>query len=698
MQNGIRSSFCVALVLIAASSARAEPPAAKPAAPWWLGSPAGVSREVLPPWTPVEAAGAAVKVWGRTYQFGTLPLPSDVVARNAKVLASPITLRGTADGKELTWAGPGCRLIESRPDAARLAGAAESGNLLCEGTATIEYDGMVRCDLRIGPKTGKVTLQRLALEMPLDASHAAYLHFWPGLWGSIFNSGALPKQGYRGEFRPFFWLGDEWRGLAWFCESERNFFNAKETKPIEIEPRRSGSVPRQPRDRAADDDHALDYTFGFQATPLKPATPDAWDYRICHYGDYGIEDQPYTPPGEKPTTLLHHLARSGVCTVCFHEHWTDIQAYPATTHGKELKKLTDACHRENIQLLLYLGHEISTLAPEWAEYSKRCLVEPRAGGYKRAYQPQPQQTGYIVCGGSEWQDFIAAHLEKLVAEHAIGGVYLDGTSEPWVCSNTAHGCGYLRPDGSIGPTYPIFATRSLLKRIYTIVRKHDPHGQVNVHQSSCMLTPTLAFATSYWDGEHVQGLPRPKEPGTIMPLDAFRCEFMGHNWGVPAELLHYSSGPLKHSEAMALALLHDVPVRPETMRDLSELSRIWQAFDAFGRHEAAWLPYWENARFVVNRPGSVKASLYNRPGKGFVGVVANTTNGKCQAEVTLDLAALKQPTPLAVHDILTGKELPMAGGRLMLPLEPLGFVIFRAEPARERARQPVPSPFGRGLG
>ena len=156
--------------------------------------------------------------------------------------------------------------------------------------------------------------------------------------------------------------------------------------------------------------------------------------------------------------------------------------------------------------------------------------------------------------------------------------------------NTAHGCGYRRPDGSIGPSYPIFATRSLLKRIYTIVRKHDPRGQVNVHQSSCMVTPTLAFATSYWDGEHVQGLPRPKEPGAILPMDAFRCEFMGHNWGVPAELLHYDSGPLKRSEAMALGLLHDVPVRPFTMQDLDQLTRIWQAFDAFGRHEAVWIP------------------------------------------------------------------------------------------------------------
>ena len=393
------------------------------------------------------------------------------------MLALPITLRGTADGHELTWSGPGCRLVESQPDAARLAGAAESGNLLCEGTATIEYDGMIRCDLRIGPKTGKVTLQRLALEMPLVTSRRHLSALLAGLLGRAFNSTGLPKEGYRGEFRPFFWLGDEWRGLAWFCESERNFFNGKGTNAIEIE--RSGervvfrvnlvTVPQTI-------DHALDYTFGFQATPLKPTTPDVWDYRICHFGDYGIEDQPYTPPGEKPTTLLRHLARSGVRTVCFHEHWTDIQAYPATTHGKELKKLTDACRRENVQLLLYLGHEISTRAPEWAEYSKKCLVEPRAGGYKRAYQPKPEQTGYIVCGGSEWQDFIAAHLEKVVEEYAIGGVYLRWDFGAVGFANTAHGCGYRRPDGSIGPSYPIFATRSLLKRIYTIVRKHDPTG------------------------------------------------------------------------------------------------------------------------------------------------------------------------------------------------------------------------------
>ena len=199
-----------------------------------------------------------------------------------------------------------------------------------------------------------------------------------------------------------------------------------------------------------------------------------------------MQDQPYTPPGGKPTTLLAHLAQSGVRTICFHEQWTDIQAYPSTTHGKELKALADACRREHIRLLLYLGYEISTLAPEWAAWGEKCIVGPRQGGYKRTYQPQPDQTAYNVCYRSAWQDFLAAHLEKLMTEYGIGGVYLDGTSEPWGCTNAAHGCGNKRPDGSVSPTYPIFDTRSMMRRIYTIVRDHDPQGQVNVHQSTCM--------------------------------------------------------------------------------------------------------------------------------------------------------------------------------------------------------------------
>ena len=137
-------------------------------------------------------------------------------------------------------------------------------------------------------------------------------------------------------------------------------------------------------------------------------------------GGYGLD-----------AATLDRLAGCGVRTMCFHEHWTDIQNYPKTTHGAELDKLVAACHQRKIQLLLYFGYEMSNIAPEWDRYHEECLVHPRAGGYKR----KPEQTAYVVCYRSHWQDFLAEGIDRVMAEHGVDGVYLDGTSEPWGCTN-----------------------------------------------------------------------------------------------------------------------------------------------------------------------------------------------------------------------------------------------------------------------
>ena len=681
-------SLPVIVLWFAATCTAAAPDA--PAKPEWLGSTAGLSDKVLQPWTPVEISGNVVKVWGRSYRFDGLPFPASVITRDTEVLASPIKLRGKAGGKELTFSRLSCRTAQARPDIARLATRADSDSLRLEGTVSIEYDGMIRSDLKIVPTQKKVSVERLVLEIPIQPGYAKYLHYWPGRLGSVFNSTSLPKEGFRGPFRPFLWLGDEWRGLAWFCESDRNFFNAASDRVIEIRREKDATILQVNLiTKPQVIEKPLLYTFGFQATPVKPMTPDVWNYRICHMGAYGLEDRPFvqpnasrTKPGKK-TTVLDRLAQAGVRTICFHEQWTDIQAYPKTTHGKQLRKLVRACHDHDIQILLYLGYEMSTIAPEWDAYHEKCLVHPRRGGYKRKYQPQPEQTAYVVCYRSVWQDFIAHHLQKLMDEYGIDGVYLDGTSEPWGCRNTHHGCGYTRPDGSIGQTYPFFDTRSMMKRIHTIVKAHNPQGQVNVHQSTCMTIPTLAFATSYWDGEQLQSVKRRSHAPEVLPLDAFRCEFMGHNWGIPAEFLHYKSGPFKRSEAVAMALLHDVLVRPSSMADVDVSSKMWKAMDTFGRKEATWLPYWENNNYVRTNPPGVKVSLYNRPGQGLIAVIANTGPKKCRAEVTFDRKALGQKSKLSAVDVLTEKTMPLSGDRLEVSLDSLGFVMVRLCVGRE---------------
>jgi hypothetical protein len=228
----------------------------------------------------------------------------------------------------------------------------------------------------------------------------------------------------------------------------------------------------------------------------------------------------------------------------------------------------------------------------------------------------------------------------------------------------------------VAATYPFFAQRRAMKRILTIVLRHNPKGLVNVHQSTCMTIPTLSFATSYWDGEQFQGSERGPFALDVLPLDAFRAEFMGHNWGVPAEFL-CTGKAYSAKEAFAFTLLHDVPIRA----DLDILSKLWRTFDRFGKHEATWLPYWENQRYVSSGTPDVKVSLYNRPGRGTLAIVSNLGKGAATPDVRLNLAALKLPAGVVGHDALSGRPVAVTAGKLDLPvMNSLDFTVVWIKP------------------
>jgi len=385
----------------------------------------------------------------------------------------------------------------------------------------------------------------------------------------------------------------------------------------------------------------------------------------------------YALHGGETKTLLDRLAELGVRTICFHEHWTDIQNYTSTTHGEALHKLVQACHAHGIKLLLYFGYLMSDLAPEWETYSNEVLVAPRQGDYHR----EPDQMCYSVCYRSAWQDFLADGIARMVDEYDIDGVYLDGTEYPWGCSNTHHGCGYRRPDGSIGPTYTLFTTRDMMRRLYTIVKGRKPEGELNVHNSTCMTIPTLAWATSSWDGEQFGGIDRGPNALDVLPLDSFRAEFMGRQWGVPAEFLCYNR-PYTMSEALSFTLLHDVLVRGSLGGSLEMESKLWQGMEAFGRHEARWLPYWANAEYVTLGPDdTIKASLYSQGAKGVVAVVSNLGKVEQTAWVQLNKQRLSLSAQLRATDMITGEAVPIAAdGGLSFRLPSFGFRVVWVKP------------------
>jgi hypothetical protein len=252
-------------------------------------------------------------------------------------------------------------------------------------------------------------------------------------------------------------------------------------------------------------------------------------------------------------------------------------------------------------------------------------------------------------------------------------VYLDGTIEPMGCANYRHGCGYKRPDGSYAATYPIISVRNTMKRIYAICMA-KPGSHVNAHQSTCCTTPTLAFTTSYWDGEQLGSVPHVEDPSTVLPLDTFRAEFMGRNFGVPAELLNYAPKPYTLDEALSFSMLHDVLVRPGGAgAALEQISEIWRVMSNFGVDDAEFLPYWRNSDVVQTSAPNIRTSIYNRLDKGLLMVISNLGQADDPAAVAqLDLKKLGlDRREIEAEDALTREKLTLEKGKLTLPLNKL---------------------------
>ncbi|MCD6506462.1 hypothetical protein J7M22_07520 [Candidatus Poribacteria bacterium] len=625
---------------------------------------------VIPPWTPVEAEAVGeevrIEIWGRTYLFEGSPFPTSIITAEREILSSPIRLVGTVDGKPIAWKGTGSALLRRDDDVAVVSGWGESGSLILNVTSHVEFDGMMRVDMVVtNHRTASPTLEGLYLEIPLRADRSKLFHYWPGRWGSAENSGAVPQDGLKLPFKPFIWLGWEEGGLSWFAESDKGWRVSDPNCAVEVISQGEGRILRLHLLDSPLNAFPLTITFGLQATPVKPIPRDFHEWRICHGAYYGmVEDG-----------TLDRMAEMGVRTLVFHESWTPVQNYWITDRETELKRLASECHKRGIKLLLYFGYELSTLAPEWGELSDDVLVKNPQGRLAGGYQRRPPQRDYIVCYKSEWAERLVEGIAKALDRYGFDGVYLDGTIEPWGCANERHGCGYRTPEGSLRATYPIFAVRSMMRRLYELI--HPRGGLVNAHQSTCCLTPTLSFCHSYWDGEQFGGGELSGDPLRKLPLETFRAEFMGVNFGVPSEFLVYERPPnWTFEHALAFTLLHNVLVRPSVRGEkLRLISKIWTAFSDFGVGEAQWHPYWRNDDLIDVKPQQVKASLYLKGSRALL-VISNLS---AQEEVTGEIE-LKFPLRLkAAFDAVTGEVIELEGNRLALPLAPMRARLIRVE-------------------
>ena len=264
--------------------------------PWWLNDRTGASDNILPPYQPLAVTNDTIRPWGRSYRFGTCLMPVEVQSRGASILAGPVRLKAIVGGHDIAWQGSPLKITEKRPERVVLTGDAQCEAFSLAGTALVEYDGMIRVDLKLTPK-GKPQVDELTLEVPFKPEHAEYLYHFPGKWRSVANSGKLPADGFKHAFKPYWWLGDNDRGFCWFCESARNWWPEDREDAITVDRENGRVVLRLHLIKGEKITTPLEYTFGFEATPNKQPEKTVWDYRISHSGGYGIHKKPVAAAG-----------------------------------------------------------------------------------------------------------------------------------------------------------------------------------------------------------------------------------------------------------------------------------------------------------------------------------------------------------------------------------------------------------------
>jgi len=653
--------------------------------PAWLNSQAGVTDKVLAPWTPVtvgKKAGAAgqvqsldVGVWGRSYHFEKSSFPAQVTTHGKQILSSPVRVIAQVGGKEIVFDDCAIALDAATSSVATVSASAKAGGLALTARHRIEYDGLIRTDWKLAAPAG-VRLEALTVEIPFASADAKYLYCNDTLMYNAhdptWKTGSLAVGVSMSAFTPFVWIGDEEGGMEWVCESARNWLNAAPAKAIRVIKNATSATLRltlvdHPVDLAAGE--TLDYTFGLQASPVKPMERDGWDDRIVTTTiiNYGKDYAGLLNKKVGDTPVLDYYAQAGVRAIIIC-NWSKTLAYTRPVgHEEELRALVKECHARGIKVIPYFGYQISELAPEWPDFQQDVVKLPAQSSPDR-YPGEDPQIMHVVCLRSMWKDFLADTISRLIDEYDVDGAYIDTAIHPYPCMNVDHGCGYLDKEGILKPTVPLFGVREAMKRLYAVIKSRKPDGILDLHVWDSMNLPALAWGTSYWDGEQMFGI-TPDRWKEGLPLDRFRAEFMGRNWGVPSDFLYTILG-LGYRHSLAITLLHDVPIRPlgGSKADLDLISSLWKLREAYGVKEATFLPYWKNADVITVQPAECYATLYRHPKNGVLVVLSNLGKGEADVTAKLDLAHLQLSGALTASDGLTGQPLEIKDGSLIVKL------------------------------
>ncbi|MDD5727948.1 MAG: DUF6067 family protein, partial [Victivallales bacterium] len=263
----------------------------------WEGSSVGITDEVLPPWTPVKAEDKKINVWGRDYVFRDSPFPEKIRILDEEILETPVEIcLETADG-EVIFTEKTVNVASVDDARAVLNSKLASARINICSRSEIGFDGMIKINLTLLP-VSEITVKKFSVRFNFKKAFVSLFRYWPGNWGSTSNTGMIPAAGLFLPFKPFLWLGNEYKGISFYADSDENWTDSDKAGVFNV--RKKGrkteleiKIVQTPLKIRSE----LQYTFGIQPTPIKPSPPAPRKDHIAHVGYYGMEHQQWRGSG-----------------------------------------------------------------------------------------------------------------------------------------------------------------------------------------------------------------------------------------------------------------------------------------------------------------------------------------------------------------------------------------------------------------
>ncbi|MBQ0104415.1 MAG: hypothetical protein KBT47_00050, partial [Armatimonadetes bacterium] len=615
----------------------------KEEAPKWLNNKLYVTDDnwCPKPWFSPIVKGYDIQVTDRTYSLNSQGFFDSVTALGDNILSGNIEWHGTVNGKELVLKPKSLKITKKTKGCIYYKAECDSEYLTMETSGKIEFDGYCEADTTFKTKSDNVTVEKLYLNIPYKNEYGTLCHYFPKVpvwYGGVnvtkLNSG-YTQDGWQSEHLPFIWIGNEDKGMQWLTETDENWKLSNPEKALLITKNAYETVlTLNIIDKPWKAKKEFSYPFSFMASPVKPKNNHKYDYHYTNQG--GLMDViKYSAYENYDYLNLKGYNAYGVNNVCCFT-WTEALGNPAPTledNAIMLRAARDITKLHNLKFFLFQVFLVSERLPEFKYFDEVKVVDKNAYNCPGEYR---RDTCYAVCQNTMWQDYWIKGIFDTIDEYDLDGLYTDSVPTIGYCANLNHGCGYVDEDGTVKPTVKFRSVRNLLKRIYRglEVRRDKKELMYIGHVSASVYLPTISFCDFYLDTEHMMPIPRPFR----VPLDSFRAEFMGNNFGVPSQCFSYehlgnhreANLGVWRDEMFALGLLHD----SDYCYDMEISTYRWQAQDDFGMSDVTFNPYWKE--IGVKSPEGVYVSYYSKPGTDDLLVyVANFTEENITGSIDL---------------------------------------------------------------